>query len=120
LAEYAEQKCKAAGDGDFDAFSTPWYTCNNCKQPFQNQLSVDLVSAFVEFAQATYDNRGSRKWDKLRVMESLRLNIMILDNTVDKELVKVERTMLINNMLSMIDQTKKDLKMSRWILGNLF
>ena len=115
LAQYAEQKSKAAGDGDFDAFSTPWVICNNCKQPFQNQLSVDLVSAFVEFAQATYDNRGSRKWDKLRVMESLRLNIMILDNTVDKELVKVERTMLVNNMLSMIDQTKKDLKMSRWI-----
>ena len=116
LAQYAEQKCKAAGDGDFDAFSTPWYTCNNCKQPFQNQLSVDLASAFVEFAQATYDNRGSRKWDKLRVMESLRLNIvaLLMLNDYSNE-VADEKRRIINHLLSMVEQTKKDYKMSRWI-----
>ena len=63
LVKYAEQKCKAVVDRDFGAFAEPWYKykCNNCKQPFQNQLSVDLASAFVSFTEATYDNRGSSK-----------------------------------------------------------
>jgi predicted transglutaminase-like protease len=39
---------------------------------------------------------------------------MVLDNTVDKELVKVEMTLLIN-LLDTIKQTKKDLNMSGWI-----
>jgi hypothetical protein len=115
LAQYAAQKCKAAGDRDFDAFSTPWVICNNCKQPFQGQLSLDLSSAFVFFAETTYGHTGNSKWDKMKVIDSLRSKIMILDNTVDKELVKVEMILFIKQMLSMIDQTKKDLNMSGWI-----
>jgi hypothetical protein len=114
LAQYAEQKSKQASDGEVIAFSNPWQMCNNCKQPFQNQLSVDLVSVFVEFAQATYGHPDNNKWDKIKVMESLRLKIVALaihGNEVDK----TERTMLINNMLSIINQTKKDINMSRWI-----
>jgi len=78
-------------------------------------LSLDLSSAFVFFAETTYCHTGNSKWDKTKVIDSLRSKIMILDNTVDKELVKVEMTLLIKQMLSMIDQTKKDYKMSRWI-----
>ena len=40
---------------------------------------------------------------------------MELVNIVDKEMVKVEMIMLLNKMMSMVNQTKKDLKMSRWI-----
>jgi hypothetical protein len=115
LAQYAEQKCKQVVDRDLDAFSTPWVICNNCKQPFQGQLSIDLVSAFVEFAEATYGHAGNSKWDKMKVIDSLRSKIMVLDNIVDTEMVKVEKTMLLNKMISMVDQTKKDLKMSGWI-----
>ena len=115
LVKYAEQKCKAVVDGDlFALFSEPWYKCNNCRQPFQNQLSIDLASAFVSFTEATYSHPSCSKWDKLKVLESLRMQIVALaihGNEVDK----TERTMLINNMLSIINQTKKDLNMSRWI-----
>jgi hypothetical protein len=115
LTMYAEQKCKAAGDRDIAAFAEPWKICNNCKQPFQGQLSIDLSSAFVLFAEATYGHAGNSKYEKLRVIDSLRSKIMALHDTVDKEMVKVEMTILINCLLSMIDQTKKDLKMSGWI-----
>ena len=57
LAKYAEQKCKEGlkDDGDTGlAFCKPWNFCNTCKQPFQNQLAVDLASAFVSFTEATY------------------------------------------------------------------
>ena len=93
------------------AFSNPWRYCNNCKQPFENQLSVDLVSAFVEFAEATYGHEGNNKWDKLRVMESLRLTIVALTKCKSFK----ERMKTINNLLSTIDQTKKDFEMNGWI-----
>ena len=121
LVKYAEQKCKAVVDRDLAAFaeswhkfSEPWYKCNNCRQPFQNQLSIDLASAFVSFTEASYSHPSCSKWDKLKVLESLRMQIVALaihGNEVDK----TERTMLINNMLSIINQTKKELNMSRWI-----
>ena len=75
LTKYAEQKCKRAVDGDLAAFAEPWKICNNCKQPFQNQLSIDLASAFVSFAEATYGHTGNSKWDKLKVIDSLQLKL---------------------------------------------
>jgi hypothetical protein len=74
-----------------------------------------MASASVSFAETTYGHTGNSKWDKMKVIDSLRSKIMILDNTVDKELVKVEMILFIKQMLSMIDQTKKDLNMSGWI-----
>ena len=56
-----------------DSFAEPWKMCNNCKQPFKNQLAIDLASAFVSFAEATYGHPDSNKFDKLKVLESLRL-----------------------------------------------
>ena len=106
-------------------FSEPWQTCNNCKQPFQNQLSIDLASAFVSFAEATFGQEANSKWDKMKaakVMTALRSKILTMsrvlsnedhseiemqftDNTI--EIVKVETTVLINNLLSMVAQIKK-------------
>jgi hypothetical protein len=115
LTKYAEQKCNQARDGDMSAFTEPWKYCNNCKQPFQGQLSIDLSSAFVSFAEATYSHEGNSKWDKMKVLSALRVKIMALHDTVDKEMVKVEMTLLTHQLLDMIAQTKKDLNMSRWI-----
>ena len=119
LAKYAEQKCKRAVEGDMPSFIEPWEKCNNCKQPFQNQLSVDLSSAFISFAEASYGHPDSSKWDKMKVMESLRLKIDALSNMAhtdnSNKAIKVEMTNITNSLLSMIDQTKKDLKMSRWV-----
>ena len=114
LTKYAEQKCKQADD--MAAFAEPWKKCNNCKQPFQNQLSVDLASAFVEFAEATYGRDGNNKYDKMKVMESLRLKIvaLLMLNDFSND-VADEKRRIINHLLSMVDQTKKDYKMSRWI-----
>ena len=80
LEKYAKQKCKQAVDGNTVAFSEPWHKCNNCKQPFQNQLAIDLASAFVSFAEATYGHPDNNKNDKLKVLESLRLKIVALSD----------------------------------------
>ena len=51
IIEYAKQKSKHTADSDLTGFSTPWLKCNNCNQDFQNQLSLELSSAFVLFAK---------------------------------------------------------------------
>jgi len=114
LTTYAEQKCKQADERDMSEFTEPWEICNNCKQNFQGQLAIDLASSCVSFAEATYGHHDNSKWDKLKVIHSLRMQIVALaihGNEVDK----TERMMLISNMLSMVNQTKNDLNMSRWI-----
>jgi len=119
LTKYSEQKCQQAVEGDMGAFSNPWRFCNNCKQPFQGQLSIDMASAFFSFVEATYGHPDSSKWDKLKVIDSLRSKIMApsemhgTDNA--NESIKVEMTLLTNQLLDTIKQTKKDLNMSRWI-----
>ena len=112
LAMYAEQKCRAARDGDLPSFREPWSKCTNCKQPFQNQLAIDLACAFVTFAEATYGQEGSSKWDKMKVMDSLRLKIEALNQLPNADAGTQEE---LNKLLSTIDQTKKRYKMSRWI-----
>ena len=122
IIEYAEQKCKQAADSDLPGFYTPWHDCNNCNQPFQNQVALDLSSAFVSFAEEAYNFPGIGMWDKVKVMSSLRHKIQMLLDVVcynspreDKGTLKVECEMLIKKLLSMVDQTKKDLKMSSWL-----
>jgi hypothetical protein len=57
LVKFAEQKSREVADKeDFPsrAFSEPWNECPNCKQPYSNQLSLDLLSVFVSFTETTY------------------------------------------------------------------
>ena len=122
IVEYAEQNFQQAADSDLTGFSTPWVKCNNCKQPFQNQLVLDLSSAFISFVEEAYDFSGNGMCDKVKVMDALRHKIERLIQVVcsdspreDKGTLKVECEMLIKKLLSMIDQTKKDLKMSSWL-----
>jgi len=107
------------GNGDLIPYAMPWHTCNHCKQPFQNQLSLDLASAFVSFAEATFGREGER-WDKLLVMSSLRSQIEALKHfkpksIIDKAIFNENITSHINKLLSLVDQAKKELKMSGWI-----
>ena len=106
LVNYAKQKCILN-----DSFSEPWKICNICKQPFQGQLSIDLASAFVSFAEATYGHEGNNQWDKLKVLSSLSMKIELALSRDDKETVKVDS----KKMLSIIDHTTEELKMSGWI-----
>ena len=108
LTKYAEQKCKQAVDGDMNAFMQPWVSCNNCKQPFQGQLSRDISSACVSFAEATYDHVG-KIWENMKVLTAHRFNIGTHVNDRKTE------ELLIHNLLSMIDQTKKDFKINSWL-----
>jgi hypothetical protein len=114
LVSYAEQKSKQADEGDIAAFAEPWKVCNNCKQLFQGQMAIDLSSAFASFTAATHDHAGNSMWDILKVLFSLQHKILMLAMH-GNEAVRTERTMLINSMLSIINQTKRDLNMSRWI-----
>ena len=99
------------------AFSNPWNKCNICKQYFQGQLLIDLAFSCVSFAEATYGHAGTSKWDKLKVLSALRLKISaIFHATNDKHDEKLQPVIpLINNLLSVVNQTKKDLNMSGWI-----
>ena len=121
LVKYAEQMSKRIGEGNGDLipYAMPWHTCNYCKQPFQNQLSLDLAFAFVSFAEATFGREGER-WDKLLVMSSLRTQIEALKHfkpksSIDKAIFNENITSHINKLLSLVDQAKKELKMSGWI-----
>jgi hypothetical protein len=110
---YAEQKCRAAVDGDMKAFIEPWHKCTNCKQPFQNQLAIDLTSAFASFAEVTYGHEGNNKWDKLKVMVVICNKIESLNKLPNADAGTQEE--LNNKLLSTIDQTKKDLNMNSWV-----
>jgi hypothetical protein len=114
LAKYAEQKCRAAVDGDMKAFTEPWEKCNNCKQPF-HQLSIDLACAFVTFAEATYGYDGNSEWEKMKVMDALRLKIESLNTSNKLLFTNDDKKNLINQLLDTVKQTKQDLNMSRWI-----
>ena len=82
IMEYAKQKSKQAADSDLWAFSTPWDDCNNCNQPFQNQVALDLSSGFISFAEEAYGYPGTDKWDKVKVMAALRSKIESLFKVV--------------------------------------
>jgi hypothetical protein len=118
LTKYAEQKSKRAGDDvDLFAYSNPWRFCNNCKQLFQGQLSIDLGTEFVSFSEATYGQEGNNKWDKLKVIDSLCSKMAALS---DKQLsnmqctgyiiedIRAEMTIFINKLLDTVKQTKQD------------
>jgi len=109
LVKYAEQKSKQAVDGNLVAFSEPWHKCNNCRQPFQGKLAIDLSSACVSFAEATYGHPSCSKWDKLKIIESLRLKIDAL-NKADADVEELN-----DKLMTIIDQTKTKYKVSRWI-----
>jgi len=110
LVKYAEQKSQAAKDGDLPSFRGPWKNCINCKQPFLHQLQIDLSSAFVSFAEATYDRVGSNKWDRMKMMAALKVKI---DAFGDKDITETKNA--CQRLLSKISQTKKDFKMNKWV-----
>ncbi len=112
IIEYAEQKSKQAADSA--AFSTPWEECNNCNQPFQNQVALDLSSAFVSFAEEAYGYPGNGKWDKLKVMTGLlskitRLIIVVCSKSPreDKGTLEVECEILIRSCCRWLIKRRK-------------
>ena len=68
IVKYAKQKSRLRSDGFFNKVT--WLHCPNpnCKQLYKNQLSLDLSSTFVTFAEETYGRTGN---DKLYLMTAL-------------------------------------------------
>jgi hypothetical protein len=67
--------------------------------------------------EATYGRAGNGKWGTIHVLDSLRLKVEALSRTDNhsKNRVKQEMAIIINKILSIVDRTKKDLNMSRWV-----
>ena len=82
-----------------------------------------MANAFVSFAEMSYGNSGNSPEDKMRVISSIQSKIETCDNIFrvqtprsDKHgTLKAEIETLIKKILSMVDQTKRDLKMNRWV-----
>ena len=112
-------------------YAKPWQDCINCKQSFQGNLSIDLSSAFISFTEANYDYPGNNMYDKIKLItavknkifkqlgpsSSLAINISSISamGVPQGFQHKQEIEELIKRMISMIDQTKKDLKMRSWL-----
>jgi hypothetical protein len=80
-------------------------------------LAIDLASACLSFAEATYGHPDSGKWDKMKIMAALRLKISAIFHAANENHNETLQPVipLINNLLSMVNRTKKDFNMSRWI-----
>ena len=130
IIQYAELKSKQAKDRDLSAFVELWKTCPSCKQPYQNQLSMDLSSRFVSFVDVTYGYPGNGESDKMKVMTALRYKIdelisvlrphAVIEDISNEDLkkyatLKMECEPLIRKLLSMVDEMKKEKKMDRWV-----
>jgi len=61
LVEYAKKKNIAwdedeVGCQDMNELTEPWRVCPNCKQDYQNTLSVDIANEFVSFVKRQHPN----------------------------------------------------------------
>jgi hypothetical protein len=115
-------------------FAQPWQDCIKCKQSFQGNLSIDLSSAFISFTEANYDYPGNNMfmYDKFKLItavknkicnqlgpsSSLAINVSSISaamGVLQGFQHKQEIEELSKRMISMIDQTKKDLNMRSWL-----
>ena len=125
IVEYAKQKSQQdATSPTTKTFLAAWETCPNCNQLYQNQLSLDVASAFVSFAEKAYNYPGNDKWDKIRVVAALhlkiRLSCSILSGNMGAtnrkhKMLRTECEIIIKKLLSIVDHTKEDLKMGKWV-----
>jgi hypothetical protein len=140
--EYAKVKSKQAKNAA--DFERAWQKCPNCNQQYQNQLRLDLASAFVSFAETTYGYPGRNddrefkdplSGNRGKIMAALRVNIETIvfillgrtgmnangstilawDGSFDGASLRVEGEALINKLLSLWREVKKDKKMGGWV-----
>jgi hypothetical protein len=58
-------------------FIEPWNTCIICKQSFQDQLSLDLTSACVSFAESKYSRN-----EEVRLRASQNPRLLLVANNI--------------------------------------
>ena len=106
------------------AFERPWATCPNCKQPYQNQLSLDLSRECVSFALTAYGHSENTIWDKMKVLSSIHVRIAANSdfligalghkNRWNVEIVRGEAKVQFELFFSLIDEIKNLLNMEGW------
>jgi hypothetical protein len=124
MIKYAEQKSKSlVGKA---GFNEPWYKCLSCKQPFKDQLALEMTSAFISFTESTFGHPRQSYNDKLCLMYALQLRVgTILDlqreflmnnchklGMLKKTVPVDEGKMLSNKLLSMVKQIKEKEQMT--------
>eukprot|EP00581_Thalassiosira_minuscula_P036830 CAMPEP_0184446440 /NCGR_PEP_ID=MMETSP0740-20130409/2924_1 /TAXON_ID=385413 /ORGANISM="Thalassiosira miniscula, Strain CCMP1093" /LENGTH=479 /DNA_ID=CAMNT_0026815777 /DNA_START=55 /DNA_END=1494 /DNA_ORIENTATION=- len=98
LVDYAKQISRQ--NGGKKKFVESWRICPSCRQPYQNELAVDLATEFVAFVEKEYPS------DQGKLLEALKSKLYILfgiDTLPEKE---GEIEVIANKMLSMIEKMK--------------
>jgi hypothetical protein len=116
IIKYAKKRSERASIDTYE-FLAPWETCPTCLQSYQNDLAVHIADAFVSFAEKSYGYPGNHLFEKVKVMEALRLQIgSNLSAASGREMMdakdKIEN--LIHKLLAMVDQAKEEHGMGAW------
>ena len=118
ITKYAQQKSELAVEQEeIDDFVTAWETCPNCKQDYQNDISLHLAEALVSFAERTYDHPTNSLWDKMNVMEALRLEIKSIRRCEGRVKAGIRHKFenLVHKMLEVVERAKKDHGINAWV-----
>lgn len=132
LTEYAKMKSMGA-KGPKDHSERAWHICPNCNTHYQNQVRIDLSSAFLAFAETAQGRDIVEIMDALRVyIESIsdvlmeRTHFMRIplsrsggDNdelSTANTALRVDAENLVKRFLSLALQERKDKKaiLARW------
>ena len=119
IIKYAQKQSEQASIEGIENFFSPWGTCPNCLQSYQNDLAVHSADAFVSFAKQTYDYPGNQLEDKTKVMLALRQQIQSNLSATSGGETKDAKDMienLIHKLLAMADKVKEDHAMGEWVL----
>lgn len=122
IIKFAEVKCKEITEYEAGVFDDPWTICHHCKQPYQNDLALDVSAACVPFAEKTYGchvyhNGQFTNRCKILGAITLRVESIISNHKVDDySLRTLEDGMRhVEKSHSMIEQMINDNDMTDWV-----
>lgn len=117
LVQFAESKCKEIFKYKTYMFHKQWGTCEQCKQPYQNGLALDLSDECVSFAENAYGYKENNFNEKLKMMEAIHFRIeSVLSNAVDASLTTLEdEVQRVVKLHSMVEQVINSYNMKSWV-----
>jgi hypothetical protein len=66
LAKFAAAKSTAWDGHKMNEFRNPWVVCPSCHQEYQNELAVDIATAFVSFVREKYPDDTQKQVEALQ------------------------------------------------------
>lgn len=101
IVGYAKRKSDQWDGWGPEKFAEQWHKCPNCKQDYQNELSVELVSEFASFVAERYPD------DQVKTITVLdRKLFCLLDLARQQPVKREEAKQIANKILSIIEQVK--------------